>query len=85
MDDAGVFVEVHQIFIKMHVILFFSGGSAKDGDVALRAIDRSVDVPDCFMLCQQTSAAASADRGVVGCFNIDSGIPIGRRRVISGM
>ncbi len=67
----GVFVEVHQIFTGMHVILFFFSPEAVPAwTAALRASDQGR--ADCFMLSLVSDIVQPAQTVAVGCFNIDS-------------
>ncbi|AKS61667.1 hypothetical protein M478_398 [Yersinia pestis 2944] len=81
----GVFVEVHQIFIKMHVILFFLRRQCQHGLLLFEPAIAGTGL-DCFMLSLVSDIVQPAQTVAVGCFNIGPGIPLrGPGRVISGM
>ena len=67
----GVFVEVHQIFIKDARHTLFSPEAVPAWTAALRASDRR-DGLDCFMLSLVSDIVQPAQTVAVGCFNIDS-------------
>ncbi|AJK12033.1 hypothetical protein CH60_2472 [Yersinia pestis str. Pestoides B] len=79
----GVFVEVHQIFIKMHVILFFLRRQCQHGLLLFEPAIAGTGL-DCFMLSLVSDIVQPAQTVAVGC-STSTVIPIGRRRVISGM
>ncbi len=67
----GVFVEVHQIFTGMHVILF-SPEAVPAWTAALSSQRSRRDGLDCFMLSLVSDIVQPAQTVAVGCFNIDS-------------
>ncbi|AJJ82152.1 hypothetical protein CH56_2904 [Yersinia pestis Angola] len=79
----GVFVEVHQIFIKMHVILFFLRRQCQHGLLLFEPAIAGTGL-DCFMLSLVSDIVQPAQTVAVGV-SPSTVIPIGRRRVISGM
>lgn len=67
----GVFVEVHQIFIKMHVILFFLRRQCQHGLLLFEPAIAGTCL-DCFMLSLVSDIVQLAQTVAVGYFNIDS-------------
>ncbi len=78
----GVFVKFTRFSPGCTSYSFFSGGSAS-WTAALRASDRR-DGPGLFHVSLVSDIVQPAQTVAVGCFN-STVIPIGRRRVISGM
>lgn len=79
----GVFVEVHQIFIKMHVILFFLRRQCQHGLLLFEPAIAGTGL-DCFML-SLVSDIVQPGRPWRLAVSTSTVIPIGRRRVISGI
>ncbi len=78
-DDAGVFIEVHQIFTVMHVIPFSGGSASMD---AARASDRRT-ARLFYAFAGWRHRAASADRGA-GCFKHRQRSPSGAGESLVG-
>ena len=79
----GVFVEVHQIFIKMHVILFFLRRQCQHGLLLFEPAIAGTGL-DCFML-SLVSDIVQPGRPWRLAVSTSTVISIGRRRVISGI
>lgn len=67
----GGFVEVHQIFTRMHVILFFLRRQCQHGLLLFEPAIAGTGL-DCFMLSLVSDIVQPAQTVAVGCFNIDS-------------
>lgn len=67
----GVFVEVHQIFTRMLVILFFLRRQCQHGLLLFEPAIAGTGL-DCFMLSLVSDIVQPAQTVAVGCFNIDS-------------
>ncbi len=73
MDDAGVFIEVHQIFTRD--MYSFSPEAVPAWTAALRASDRRDGHGLFHAFVGARHRAASAQTVAVGCFSIDSDHP----------
>ncbi len=78
----GVFVEVHQIFHQDARHTLFSPEAVPAWTAALQRQRSQGTGLDCFMLSLVSDIVQPAQTVAVGCFNIVTVIPIGRRRVI---
>ncbi len=67
----GGFIKVHQIFTRMHVILFFLRRQCQHGLLLFEPAIAGTGL-DCFMLSLVSDIVQPAQTVAVGCFNIDS-------------
>ncbi len=77
----GVLVEVHQIFIKMHVIIFLRGSASMD---CCSSSQRSQGRAWIVLRFRWLATSCSQRRPWRLAVSTSTVIPIGRRRVISG-